>query len=127
MIVFDMAGTTIDEDNIVYKTLQKSINDFGIVVELDSVLAIGAGKEKLKAIRDIVLEYGLPGDIEKVDLIFKDFKKNLSYAYESFDIKSMLNAENVLIELRNKNILVVLNTGYDKQTAQYILDKINWS
>ena len=53
MVVFDMAGTTIDEDNIVYKTLQKSINQFGIEVTLDHVLAIGAGQEKLNAINQL--------------------------------------------------------------------------
>jgi len=126
MVVFDMAGTTIDEDNIVYKTLQKSINDFGIVVNLEGVLAIGAGKEKLNAIQDIIEEYGNVNDLKKADKIFKVFLDNLATAYEAFDIKSMTNAESVLFELRNKNILVVLNTGYDKQTANFILNKINW-
>lgn len=126
MIVFDMAGTTIDEDNIVYKTLQKSINEFGVNVELDAVLAIGAGKEKLNAIKDIIMVYGEPSDMDKADEIFKFFLESLSNAYETFDIKSMMNAEKVLLELRNKNVLVVLNTGYDKNTAQFILDKINW-
>jgi len=126
MVVFDMAGTTIDEDNIVYKTLQKSINDFGIVVNLEGVLAIGAGKEKLNAIQDIIKEYGNVNDLKKADKILKVFLDNLATAYEAFDIKSMTNAESVLFELRNKNILVVLNTGYDKQTANFILNKINW-
>ena len=27
LVVFDMAGTTIDEDNLVYKTVQKVINE----------------------------------------------------------------------------------------------------
>ena len=59
MVVFDMAGTTINEDNIVYKTLQSAINTFGIEVELNEVLAIGAGKEKLNAIKDIIKSVGL--------------------------------------------------------------------
>jgi beta-phosphoglucomutase-like phosphatase (HAD superfamily) len=29
MIVFDMAGTTVDEDNVVYKTLMKTVNAAG--------------------------------------------------------------------------------------------------
>ena len=121
-----MAGTTIDEDNIVYKTLQKSINEFGIEVNLDAVLAIGAGKEKLNAIQDIIKVYGNESDIEKADAIFKIFKESLSNAYEAFDIKAMKNAESVLVSLRNQNILVVLNTGYDKTTASFILNKIKW-
>ncbi len=29
LVVFDMAGTTVNEDNVVYKTLQRAINEFG--------------------------------------------------------------------------------------------------
>jgi phosphonatase-like hydrolase len=126
MIVFDMAGTTIDEDNIVYKTLQKSINEFGIDVSLDAVLAIGAGKEKLNAIEDIIKVHGNTNDLAKAESIFKLFLESLATAYEAFDIKSMKHAESVLLELRTRNILVVLNTGYDKNTANFILNKIQW-
>ena len=49
-VVFDMAGTTVNEDNIVYKTLQKSLNLHGVAVDLNHVLLHGAGKEKFQAI-----------------------------------------------------------------------------
>ena len=32
MVVFDMAGTTVDEQNVVYKTLHKALNDYGVDV-----------------------------------------------------------------------------------------------
>lgn len=126
MIVFDMAGTTIDEDNIVYKTLQKAVNEYDIDASLEQVLSIGAGKEKLNAIQDIIKTVGSEVDLQKANNIFELFKQNLEKSYEIFDLKAMKNAETVLLELRNKNILVVLNTGYDKKTANFILNKINW-
>ena len=39
LAVFDMAGTTVNENNIVYKTVQKVINDLGYEVSLDQVLS----------------------------------------------------------------------------------------
>ena len=126
MVVFDMAGTTIDEDNIVYKTLQKSINDYGIDVSLEEVLAIGAGQEKLNAIQDVLKVHGTNEDLIKSAEIFELFKKRLATAYEEFAIKAMPNAEAVLLKLRENNILVVLNTGYDNRTANFILEKIQW-
>ncbi len=54
MVVFDMAGTTINEDNVVYKTLQRAINDHGYHFTLDQVMAAGAGKEKKEAIESIL-------------------------------------------------------------------------
>jgi len=126
MIVFDMAGTTIDEDNIVYKTLHKSINHYGVSVDLPAVLAIGAGQEKLTAIKDIVTKFGRTEDLERAADMYHYFMNHLQAAYEEFDIKAMQEAESVLVNLRSKNILVVLNTGYDRATAQFILNKIKW-
>jgi phosphonatase-like hydrolase len=126
MVVFDMAGTTIDEDNVVYKTLQKSINEYRIKVSLDQVLLIGAGQEKLNAIKDVIKMHGNTQDLMKANDIFELFKKSLAIAYETFPIKSISNAEEVLLTLRNENIIVVLNTGYDSYTANSLLDKIKW-
>ena len=55
LAVFDMAGTTVNENNIVYKTVQKVINDLGYTVSLDQVLEYGAGKEKHQAITDVLI------------------------------------------------------------------------
>jgi phosphonatase-like hydrolase len=127
MIVFDMAGTTIDEDNIVYKTLHKSINEYDVVVDLSAVLEIGAGQEKLTAIKDIVSKYGTQEDLLKANDMYHYFINHLQTAYEEFDIKAMQNAASVLMNIRSKGILVVLNTGYDRATAQFILNKIKWT
>ncbi|MBC7424794.1 MAG: HAD family hydrolase, partial [Ferruginibacter sp.] len=54
MVVFDMAGTTVNEDNVVYKTLRKAINEAGFNFTLGQVLEQGAGKEKLQAIKSIL-------------------------------------------------------------------------
>ena len=49
LTVFDMAGTFINEDNVVYKTLQKAINQGGYPISREYVLEHGAGKEKHQA------------------------------------------------------------------------------
>ena len=126
MIVFDMAGTTIDEDNIVYKTLHTSIQAEGVDVTLEDVLTYGAGKEKFNAIQDIVNFFGTKEQEALSSKIFDSFLINLKLAYNNADIKGMQNAEEVLVNLRSQNILVVLNTGYDRSTAISLLDKINW-
>jgi len=55
MIVFDMAGTTVNENNVVYKTLRNAINTVGgYELTLTEVLAHGAGKEKLQAIKTVL-------------------------------------------------------------------------
>lgn len=126
MVVFDMAGTTVDEDNVVYKTLHKCILDAGISAGLDHVLLKGAGKEKLNAIQDILISLHIQSWQTLSVEIHKNFLKELDRAYLSLNVKGMPNAKAVFSKLRKKGILVVLNTGYNRQIANQLLDKIGW-
>lgn len=128
MVVFDMAGTTINEDNVVYKTLQKAILKEGYNVTLEEVLLYGAGKEKLQAIKDILLHVIGNNNLEsKSENIFAEFLDMLENAYDTLDVQTFEGTTEVFDYLHQKNIKVVLNTGYDKKTATKLLDKLNWS
>lgn len=126
MVVFDMAGTTVDEDNVVYKTLQKVINQSGFNFSLTQVLASGAGKEKLTAIKDIIALENAESDNSFANKIYNSFVDELTIAYDSFELKPQPGAEEIFNFLRTKNILVILNTGYDENTAINILKKLRW-
>ncbi|GLB51303.1 phosphatase [Neptunitalea chrysea] len=125
MVVFDMAGTTVNEDNIVYKTLANSITKYGYTVALETVLIHGAGKEKLQAIKDILVFLG--EETTKASEIFKDFKETLETSYKTMDVFAFDSAKEIFEKLRGKNIKVVLNTGYDVKTATLLLDRLNWA
>lgn len=126
MVVFDMAGTTINENNIVYKLLHQVLIDDGYDCSLDLVLAIGAGKEKKAALKDILIELGVfaPDNIaERLHLIFND---KLATIYTTAPIVSMDGAEELFAQLKLMGIKVVLNTGYDSKTAHFLLQKLHW-
>jgi phosphonatase-like hydrolase len=126
MVVFDMAGTTVNENMVVYKTLQKAINSAGFDVSMDQVLAEGAGKEKIDAIRSILNVYAQKNDAALIDRIYQDFIVLLDKAYDTLEILPQDNAEELFQALKQKNILVVLNTGYNQKTAQSLVTKLGW-
>jgi phosphonatase-like hydrolase len=126
MIVFDMAGTTVDEENVVYKTLQKTINAAGYNFSLQQVLKTGAGKEKLMAIKDIIALSGAVPLDHLTNKIYASFVTELANAYERFELKPQPGAEQTFKILRSQNILVILNTGYNEKTAVSILEKLRW-
>jgi len=126
MVVFDMAGTTVDEDNVVYKTLQEAIVKHSISVSLDEVLSHGAGKEKLQAIVDILNQTNHPSNPELVKQIYNYFIERLTINYKTLEIKALPNVERVFRELMNRNIKVVLNTGYNRETAESLIEKLGW-
>ncbi len=121
-----MAGTTVDEDNVVYKTLQKVINDAGYNFSLEQVLAVGAGKEKLQAIKDIIQLDTRKQKNELAGKLYIIFDKALANAYDNIEIKPQQGAGELFKMLQQKNILVVLNTGYNERTARSLLKKLNW-
>jgi phosphonatase-like hydrolase len=127
LVVFDMAGTTVDEGNVVYKTVQKAINDEGFNVSLNDVLKHGAGKEKHQAIKAVLKECTDLAEVESVAYkIFTNFKIGLEKAYSDLDVKTFEGTESLFRDLRANQIKVVLNTGYDAVTANKLLSKLGW-
>jgi len=126
LVVFDMAGTTVDEDNVVYKTVRAAINAAGYEFSQDQVQAAGAGKEKSRAIRDVLALDGGAHAEDEVATIFRDFQQRLAAAYETLDVKEQPGASDVFVKLRQHGVKVALNTGYDGATADKLVKKIGW-
>ena len=126
MVVFDMAGTTVNENMLVYKTLQKAILEAGFAVTLEQVLAEGAGMEKLDALRAILTKYTDNRDENLIHDIYHHFIDGLEKAYDDNEIFPQDNAVALFRALREKRVRVVLNTGYNRQTAQSLIAKLGW-
>jgi len=126
MVVFDMAGTTVNENNIVYKTLRKAINQAGFEFSLDQVLEQGAGKEKKQAIRSILATYaGIENEV-LTDEIYDNFIAQLTDAYAVEEIFPQPNSAELFAALKERKIITVLNTGYNRSTANSIIQKLGW-
>lgn len=128
LIVFDMAGTTVNENNVVYKSLQQAINRLGHDFSLDNVLLNGGGKEKLQAVRDIIKPaYASAEDLETdAQKAFSDFLDILKEAYANLELATYPGTESLFRYLRENGVKVALNTGYNKKTALSLLDKLGW-
>ncbi|KUY25966.1 phosphonatase-like hydrolase [Elizabethkingia ursingii] len=127
LVVFDMAGTTIDEDNLVYKTVQKAMNEYGYNVSLEEVLQYGAGKEKQQAIKDVLENCTEEQNTEQqAEIIFTHFQKALEQAYDEVQVKPVNGVPELFDRLRSKGIKIALNTGYDSKTANKLLQQVGW-
>lgn len=127
MVVFDMAGTTVNEQNVVYKTLQKVVNEAGFSASLEDVLLLGAGKEKLQAIKDVIKSQE-PGNYsdELANQIYSKFMVALNDAYHHLEVSTFDQTVSVFDYLHQKDIKIVLNTGYNRPIATSLIEKLNW-
>jgi phosphonatase-like hydrolase len=128
LVVLDMAGTTVNENNVVYKSLQQAINRLGHDFSLDNVLLNGGGKEKLQAVRDIMKPaYASSEDLETdAQKVFADFLNILDDAYARLEVVSYPGTESLFQYLRENGVKVALNTGYNEKTALSLLEKLGW-
>jgi len=126
MVVFDMAGTSVDEGNVVYRTLHKAIEKKCPSITFEDVLKWGAGKEKLQAIRETITGTNSFLDEQSIQDTFQDFLVLLEHAYENLIVTPTHNTERLFKELRDMGIKVVLNTGYNAKTANSLIQKLNW-
>src|SRR5690606_1050610 len=136
LCVFDMAGTTVNEDNLVYKTVRDAINQAlndddkaNHKVDLDICLEFGAGKEKRQAINDILNELDIAEDeVEPLtDAAFIIFKTSLAEAYTADTLATFDGMLELFDKLKASGRTVVLNTGYDAKNANKILTILGWS
>jgi len=124
MVIFDMAGTTVNEDNIVYKCVFKAIQEHIPDADFDNVLLVAAGKEKRQALKDVYLYFtGSLPDENVLDALYSRFESLLQEAYDIMQLKLFDDVPMVLSYLRRKNIYIVFNTGYKEEVARRILDK----
>ncbi len=121
-----MAGTTVNEDNVVYKTLHRVINEGGYPCTLEQVLAQGAGKEKRQAIVDVLTLQQSDMDDTVINRLFHSFLIALEEAYRNLPVSPQPGAEDIFQYLKSIGILVVLNTGYNQETAEGLIDKLGW-
>ncbi len=89
-------------------------------------MAHGAGKEKLQAIKTVLKNSLNLVDDELAQRMFTLFLGELEHAYEVEEIYPNTNAEELFAILKDRDILRVLNTGYDRKTAESLLEKLNW-
>lgn len=127
MVVFDMAGTTVDEGKIVYKSVQHALNQSGIPISLPEVLQIG-GWNKKEGIRHLMGRYGgADRGEDQVERIHDQFLERVNAAYTSGEgVREMEGASELFRQLKERGIKVVLDTGYHRPTANILIEHMGW-
>lgn len=126
LAALDMAGTTIDEHEIVYRTLEATAAAAaGRPIPAD-VMARWKGTAKGEALVGILEELGADTSAEHVKDVYGGFHQRLVEAYRATPPRLIAGVPEALTELRSRGVKVALQTGYDREVAQLILDAVGW-
>jgi phosphonatase-like hydrolase len=128
LVVFDMAGTTVYDGDAVNNCLRATLQDAGLTVDRDAVNAV-MGIAKPEAIRQLI--EGNPGSEflkNRIHEIHADFVERSKRYYKSDpEVREMPGASASLADLRNAGIKVALNTGFTRDIAQILIDRLGWN
>ncbi len=127
LLVCDMAGTTVNEGGIVYKTLYNTIKGYDIYIEPDD-MKNWYGVNKTEVLQHFI---NTDNEYKNNDAILpqmlNSFKKNLKKSY--FEDKSVKLIDPGLPDLfnsfRERGIKIALNTGYSVDIQEALIDSLN--
>ena len=128
LVVFDMAGTTIVDNGEIAAAFQTALKHFGYDVPTDAINMV-MGYKKTKAIKMMLNLYGPSTSIteELIEEIHAVFLNEMARHYcDVNEIEILPYAEEIFLFLKLKGIKVALDTGFTKQIADIIINKLGW-
>lgn len=124
LVVLDMAGTTLHDGGEVPAAFRSALAAHGVAVTDDELAGV-RGASKREVIRTLVTRHqpdALPSLMEEV---YDEFRAALAERYRA-GVRAVEGAEEVLHWLRRRDVRIALNTGFDRTTAELLLDALGW-
>lgn len=125
LVVFDMAGTTIEDSGQVPAAFTTVLNRHGIAVGEEALRAV-RGASKRDAIRQLVTRHKGEQAGALTDEIYRDFRAHLAQLFNAGGVKAMPGVAGTFDWLRGRGIKIALNTGFDRETTDLIIDAVGW-
>lgn len=126
LAVLDMAGTTIDDGQQVYRVLAETATAYGAAPsQADIARWHGAAKhEALRAL--LTTPDGEPPSADVLDTVVADFRCRLTAAYAISPPCPLPGVVDAMSALRSAGIRVALTTGFDRDIVDSLLSALGW-
>ena len=123
LVVSDMAGTTVHDGGEVAVVFSAALADHGIEASADQISAV-RGASKREAIAKLTApKYG--SDVARVEAVYASFKSHLQRVFTRV-AKPVTGAPETFAWLKQHNIKLALNTGFDRDITGILLAALNW-
>ena len=126
LLVCDMAGTIVNENGIIYKTMRNTLNNMGFNVRDDQMRG-WYGKDKKEVLRKHI-SYHVYGNIEPfVNQAEQKLIKDLETLYFEDNNVSLIHYDlfNFFEKLRSNDVKIALNTGYPSKFQEKLISHLN--
>ncbi len=129
LVVFDLAGTTIDGSDRVPMFLQKALAASGVDIPFEDA-NVRMGIPKPDAIEQL-LEMYEPDKFsiteERIEKIHRHFVEGMiNYYQTSPEVREKEGVSEIFAELHKQGIQIAIDTGFDRSITDAILKRMGW-
>lgn len=130
LVVFDLAGTTVQDGDAVNASFRAALAARGLEAD-PAVVNTVMGLPKPEAIRILLEQIGRPCGVlpstEEINAIHDDFTNRMRTYYASDPrVQEIPGATESFAALRREGIKVALNTGFFRPIAEVLLARLGW-
>jgi phosphonatase-like hydrolase len=123
LVVFDMAGTTVEDRGEVPDAFAGALAEHGIEVSPEQLNGV-RGSSKRQAVLHFIPAGA--GQTERAAAVYDSFRERLARRYQSDGVRPVAGADSTFRSLRERGVRVALNTGFDRETTALLLDALGW-
>jgi phosphonatase-like hydrolase len=127
LVVFDIAGTAVRDDDAVAACLAAALAAAGVPASLPAINAV-MGLPKPQALRQLIAADPAASEVlPRLDAIHADFVARMVQHYRSAPgIEAVDGAETVFAGLQRSGIRVALDTGFSRVITAALLERLGW-
>jgi phosphonatase-like hydrolase len=122
LVIFDLAGTTVDDRGQVPEAFTAALAEQGIDVSPETIAGV-RGASKRQVLAQLVPEG--PGHGARAEAAFASFQRHLAERYAA-GVRPVPGAEGAFRWLKTRQVRVAFNTGFDRTTTTLLLSALGW-
>ena len=129
LVVFDMAGTTVTDQNEVESCFIQAADNTSLPYSRDDILSMmGWSKKRVFEVLWAKAEPGLSASVRNTlaDRSYLEFKKILENHYHHAAVTPAEYCPDVFQELRSRDVKIALTTGFYREVTNIILSRLGW-
>lgn len=126
LVVLDMAGTTVNDEDGVNRAVREALANVGIMVSPDAVNQV-MGIPKPVALRQLIEASPHPERLAELQTIYADFIARMIRFYQTDpSVHEIPGAGAAFAKLRKAGIKVALDTGFSREIVDVVLERLGW-
>jgi phosphonatase-like hydrolase len=123
LVIFDMAGTTVQDRGEVPAAFEAALAEDGIRVTPDQINVV-RGASKRQAVFNLLPED--PNRRQRADRVYASFKRLLAERFAA-GVQAVPGATECFAWLRERGVKVALNTGFDREITDLLVSALGWT